>query len=92
MPQLDPNTFIYQYIGIIAVFIAVYSMLSYVFLPVLLRATLIRNLFLTTRQTISETLLVISAPFQNSLGLKHVIFFPSIVTAFATFFATQFTN
>jgi len=46
MPQLDANTFGYQYFGIIIVLISVYTILSYLVLPILLRATLVRSNFL----------------------------------------------
>lgn len=54
MPQLDPNTFINQYFGIIVLFVIVYSLLSYIVLPLTLRALLLRNRFLELGRTTSE--------------------------------------
>lgn len=51
MPQLDANTFIYQYVGIITLLVVVYYLLSYVVLPVLLRSSLIRSALLNSSLT-----------------------------------------
>lgn len=71
MPQLDSNTFIYQYAGIITLLIAVYFILSYIVLPILLRLMLIRNLFLATRQTSTDLVNVVSNNYQQLVSLKN---------------------
>jgi len=55
MPQLDTNTFIYQYTGIITTLILVYVLLSYIVLPLLLRALIIRASFLTSKAAVLAT-------------------------------------
>src|SRR5687767_13304138 len=64
MPQLDSNTFIYQYVGIIVLLALVYYALSYMILPILLRSTLIRTMLLTRAASIKE---------QTSGALTHVL-------------------
>jgi hypothetical protein len=73
MPQLDPNTFIYQYVGIIVLLIVVYTTLSYIVLPTLLRLMLVRNLFLSTRQTLSELVNTVLPSYQQVISLKAPI-------------------
>lgn len=46
MPQLDANTFTYQYFGIIFILFTAYTLLSYIALPALLRVIIVRDLFL----------------------------------------------
>jgi hypothetical protein len=70
MPQLDPNTFIYQYVGVVFLLILIYSILSYIVLPLLLRLMLIRNLFLTTRQTSTDLINTVSNSYQQLVSLK----------------------
>ncbi len=70
MPQLDSNTFIYQYLGIIVLFILVYVTLSYFVLPILLRLMLIRNLFLATRQTLTELINVTTPAYAPAIALN----------------------
>lgn len=43
MPQLDVNTYSFQYISLIILFITVYFFLSYFILPLILRSTIIRS-------------------------------------------------
>lgn len=45
MPQLDPNSFIYQYFGILSILVVSYILLTYVALPILLRIILVRKYF-----------------------------------------------
>jgi hypothetical protein len=71
MPQLDPNTFIYQYIGVVFLLIVIYTILSYVVLPTLLRLMLIRNNFLTTRQTSTELVSIVSTNYQQLVSFKN---------------------
>lgn len=42
MPQLDINTFIFQYVSLILLFVCVYTILAYIVLPLTLRASLVR--------------------------------------------------
>lgn len=70
MPQLDPNTFIYQYIGIIILLLTVYTILSYIVLPILLRLMLVRNLFLTTRQTLTDLGNTVSDNYKQMVSLR----------------------
>jgi len=67
MPQLDVNTFSYQYVGVITLFILVYTILSYVVLPILLRLMLVRNFFLLAQQKISDLLQI------SNLNYKQII-------------------
>lgn len=71
MPQLDSNAFIYQYVGIIVLLISVYFILSYIVLPILLRLILIRDLFLNTRQTVTELTGVVSNNYQLLVNFKN---------------------
>lgn len=48
MPQLDASTFIYQYFGIIFILVIIYTLLSYIALPSLLRIIMIREFFSKT--------------------------------------------
>lgn len=43
MPQLDINTYSFQYVSLIILFVTVYFFLSYFILPLILRSTIIRS-------------------------------------------------
>ena len=43
MPQLDINTFIFQYVSLVSLLTIVYFLMSYVVLPQILRALILRN-------------------------------------------------
>lgn len=68
MPQLDANTFLAQYLVIASVLIIVYTTLSYVILPILLRLMLVRNNFLALVNSVSNTSSVsaISTPLTSA--------------------------
>lgn len=92
MPQLDSNTFIYQYLGIVTLLLAVYFVLSYIVLPILLRLMLIRNLFLTTRQTSTDLANVVSNNYQQLVSLKNSGRNFSLANNFITHFTSLLTN
>lgn len=70
MPQLDANTFIYQYIGIISIFAIIYITLSYLVLPIILRLITFRAKFLDSNQALGESLSSVSPFYKNSLILS----------------------
>lgn len=74
MPQLDINTFSYQYIAIILLLILVYTTLSYIVLPLLLRLMLIRNSFLLSQQKLSGILMFSSPTAAQLLVSKKPIY------------------
>lgn len=71
MPQLDVNTFWYQYIGIVTTLIVVYMLLSYVALPILLRVLVYRDTFLKTQQSTTELAVLSSSVHTPVLSLKE---------------------
>lgn len=73
MPQLDPNTFTYQYIGVISLLVIAYVTLSYIVLPIILRLMLVRGSFLTTKQNLSDLLNSIPPEQQFTASLKTPI-------------------
>jgi hypothetical protein len=87
MPQLDPNTFIYQYLGVIILFILAYTLLSYIILPTLLRAILFRNLFLA-ENTVTANLLSVAASDYRYMFLSNKA--DQIPGLFNNFFASKF--
>jgi len=108
MPQLDTNTFIYQYSGVITTLILLYIILSYIVLPVLLRSLFIRAafLFLSVRSTefsrlsTSEKVFIHVKPKASIFSLASLFFIRlsyklhSLIKLFLNFFRadTLITN
>jgi hypothetical protein len=74
MPQLDINAFIYQYVGIIILLIIIYTTLSYIVLPILLRLMLIRNAFLLTQKKLTDILQLTAPTYQHLLVSKRPLY------------------
>jgi len=81
MPQLDSNTFIYQYIGVIITLSLIYIILSYIVLPLLLRSIFIRSAFLLLSATSTETtrLTVSERAFMHVKSKTLVFTLPSLL-------------
>jgi len=79
MPQLDINTFSYQYVGIIVLVLIVYIILSYIVLPILLRLMLVRNLFLLNQQKVADLLQLSNFNYQQII-LTHKPLYTNFLT------------
>jgi len=88
MPQLDPNTFLYQYTGIIILLITVYTLLAFVVLPVILRAMIIRNNFLVSGINRTESFKTLDFFIQRALVLRT----PTYINSVANLFFKNFTK
>lgn len=80
MPQLDANTFLYQYVGVISVLFVLYILLGYVALPILLRAISLRNKFLIN-QSGTDTLNMVSSFNAAALHVNSVTNFSKLITS-----------
>jgi len=79
MPQLDMNTFSYQYVGVIVLVLIVYTILSYIVLPILLRLMLVRNLFLLNQQKVADLLQLSNFNYQQVI-LTHKPLYTNFLT------------
>jgi hypothetical protein len=69
MPQLDINTFFYQYVGIIILLLSVYYLLSYIVLPVTMRAVIFRSRFLDVKKEDANSILLVVHDIKDSVAL-----------------------
>jgi hypothetical protein len=92
MPQLDPNTFFYQYVAIIGLLIIVYGVLSYIVLPLILRAIIIRNNFITWGRDVSELIKVVPSAVKRLIVLQTPVYLTGITTNFFKKTAKFFLN
>lgn len=94
MPQLDINTFSFQFTGIIFLLISVYTLISYIVLPALLRSMYIRVKLLETTVTIKELVSSINAIFIMPLvlGKKTPLILSSGVSVFLEKISVELRN
>ncbi len=71
MPQLDINTFLYQYIGITSLLLLTYVMLSYLVLPLVLREICVRSRFLETTQMHLDSAVLTNTETRATLALSE---------------------
>lgn len=73
------NTFSYQYVGVIVLVLIVYTILSYIVLPILLRLMLVRNLFLLNQQKVADLLQLSNFNYQQVI-LTHKPLYTNFLT------------
>lgn len=86
MPQLDPNSFYYQYFGVIILMTVIYTILSFLVLPIFLRFLIIRNYFIKILNLATNTISSSNKQIQKFLIIKN----KSLITLF--FNTSQFLN